>query len=303
VTPNGGRHRAPAPAWIGELLAPAQVSEASRLGWGFRNESWKVVLAGGHEIAVTRLADAEAASSISTLTRLVGARLRAAGVPTPAVIETGGATTAPIMLTEFVAGTAGAALLDEPGGSGVVGSVLGATWRRLAAVNPAGLPISSTWAAADVLVASSVERLDRAAPRLAGPERRQVAAAIDSAGVLLAGRPPGFVHGDLVPVNIVVRDRALAALLDFEFARIADPLLDAAWFDCILAFHHPADEPIAWRAFVASAGLDDREPATHDLLRVLPIVRLLELLDEDRGQDDSVAHWIRVLRAWLARPP
>ncbi|HTE65101.1 MAG TPA: phosphotransferase [Candidatus Binatia bacterium] len=303
MTPNGGRHRAPAPAWIGELLAPAQVSEASRLGWGFRNESWKVVLAGGQEIAVTRLADAEAASSISTLTRLVGARLRAAGVPTPAVIETGGATTAPIMLTEFVAGTAGAALLDEPGGSGVVGSVLGATWRRLAAVNPAGLPISSTWAAADVLVASSVERLDRAAPRLAGPERRQVAAAIDSAGVLLAGRPPGFVHGDLVPVNIVVRDRALAALLDFEFARIADPLLDAAWFDCILAFHHPADEPIAWRAFVASAGLDDREPATHDLLRVLPIVRLLELLDEDRGQDDSVAHWIRVLRAWLARPP
>jgi aminoglycoside phosphotransferase (APT) family kinase protein len=296
-----GRPRIPAPPWIASLFDPGLVDGASRLGWGFRNETWKVVLADGRRLAITRLADTEAAASIASLATLVQPRVRAAGVPTPAVIDLGSASTTGVLITEFVDGTPGAQLLEDDDGPAVVGSLLGAAWRRLAAIDPTGLPLPATWADPDNLAALSIARLTRAGRRLTRSERGRLSADIVAAANLLAGRQSGFVHGDLAPVNMVVRDRTLAALLDFEFVRLADPLLDAAWFDWIVAFHHPAEEPAAWRAFVASSGLDDREPASRDLLRILPAVRLLEILDDDRLTEERADRWLRMLRVCLAR--
>jgi aminoglycoside phosphotransferase (APT) family kinase protein len=301
VSVAGAQPRVPAPRWIVDLFGPERIDDATRLGWGFRNETWKVDLADGRRLAVARLAAGETAASIVALTRLVRPRLLAAGVPVPAVVELGTAAAAGVLVTEFVEGAPGAELLDVDGGPALVGSLLGTTWRTLAAIDPTGLPLPAMQGiAADG--ASSAAGLARANRWLSRSEQRQLALVVDAGTNLQADRQPGFAHGDLAPVNILVRDGALAALLDFESIRLADPLLDPAWFQWIVAFHHPAAEPEAWRAFVASSRLDDGDVVARELLRILPTVRLLEILDDDRLTIEREAHWVRMLRSCLARP-
>ena len=295
MTVAGGRPGSRLPGWLASALGPTPVDRASRLGWGFRNETWKVELADGRRLAVTRHADAGAAPSIVSLTARIGPALRAADLPTPAIVDLGPAATG-LLVTEFVEGTPGPELLDEPDGPAVVGSILGEAWRCLATVDPAGLELPARWADPDGLAAASMARLARTGHRFTAPERARLAADIGAARDLLAVRGSSLVHGDLAPVNVVIGEGTLVALLDVEFARLADPLLDAGWFDLIVAFHHPAAEPAAWDAFKRSGGLDDGEPRTRELLRILPRLRLLEILDAPDMTDDQAGHWVRLLR-------
>jgi Ser/Thr protein kinase RdoA (MazF antagonist) len=294
---SGGRR----PAWLNTAFEPGIVKRADRLGWGFRNETWRVVLADGRRVAVTRLADTEATPSIVGLMTSIQPRLLSAGIPSPVLVDLAVESTR-LIVTELIDGTPGAELLGQEGGPHVVGSVLGAAWRRLAAVDLTGLDLPATWATPHRLVSDSFARLTRARSWLNATDRRLLFADLEALGSQLSNRRPSFVHGDLIPVNILIRRGQLSALLDFEFVRLADPLLDAAWFDWIVAYHHPADEPAAWRAFVTAADLDDHEPVTRELLRVLPLVRLLEILDDDRLRDDHAGEWIEMLRACLTRP-
>jgi aminoglycoside phosphotransferase (APT) family kinase protein len=284
-----------APGWLTDLFEPRLVMGVSPLGWGFRNETWKVELADGRRLAVTRLAAAEttdaaeAAEAIVARARLVQPRLVAAGIPAPAVVDLESAAVAGLLVTEFVEGIPGVELFGEEGGAAALGTMVGATWRKLVSVDPASLPLLT------------ISGLGIAERWLTQSERLELSTHVRDASKILADRAPGFVHGDLVPVNIVVRHRSLAALLDLGSVRVADPLLDAAWFDWIVAFHHPAEEAAAWRAFVTSSGLDDQDATTRHLLRILPLVQLVELLNDDRLAAEQADHWIRMLRACLAR--
>jgi aminoglycoside phosphotransferase (APT) family kinase protein len=288
------------PAWIDDLFACQGLSGASRLGWGFRNETWKVDLTDGRRLAATRLADATAAASIASLVRLLGPRLHDVGVPSPNLVDPGPAAPPGVIVTEFVEGTPGAELLDDDEGAALVGSVLGETWTKLARIDPSGLPVRAT-PRGPVGDGPFIAPLARVRRWLTSSEQHQVAAAIEAGVELLADRKVGLVHGDLVPVNVLVRGGRLAALLDFESVQVADPLLDAAWFDWIVAFHHPDREAAAWRGFVASSGLDPGDEATRGLLRILPLMRLVEILADDRLADDRAGHWLGMLRACLAR--
>ena len=114
---------------------------------------------------------------------------------------------------------------------------------------------------------------------------------------LLEGRRPGFVHGDLVPVNLLVHHGDLAALLDLEAARVGERLLDAAWFSWILRYHHPAMEPAASAAFASEAGPGWIDERTAALWTVLPSVRILEILERRPVQSAARPHWLSQLRA------
>jgi aminoglycoside phosphotransferase (APT) family kinase protein len=59
---------------------------------------------------------------------------------------------------------------------------------------------------------------------------------------------PRFAHGDLAPVNLLVRDGRVAAVLDLDRARLAHPLHDAAWFAWVVSFHHRDVAGAAWSA-------------------------------------------------------
>jgi aminoglycoside phosphotransferase (APT) family kinase protein len=287
------------PAWIAGLSNDGlgAITSASRLGWGFRNESWKVVLADGRALAITRLADVEAADTTIANTALLHPRLKAAGVAVPAIVDLENASSAGLLVTEFVAGTAGAELLGSPDGAALIGSLLGATWRRLGAVDPTGLRRSGPWEDPVRLAEVAMARLGSLQPPLSAEQRAQLVADISAVRDLLADREPGFVHGDLVPVNMIVGpDRTLAALLDLEDARVADPLLDAGWFDLIVGYHHPSSQAASWAGFVVAAALDDQKPLTRALLRILPELRLLEMLDEPTLSAEAASHLMRLLR-------
>jgi aminoglycoside phosphotransferase (APT) family kinase protein len=291
--PDGG---AP-PAWLLSSLPRGSIGAASRLGWGFHNETWRVDLVDGLRIVVARFADAASTAAARERTAAFGPQLRAVGVLVPAVLDLGEAADPRLVATSFVDGVAGAALLDHPGGPERVGAIMGSTWRRLAGVDLDRPSVPVGWACAHGLAAADRDgRLARALGRVDPGDRGHVLAEIDRAREVLAGRVPTFVHGDFAPVNVVIRDGDLGALVDLELAGRADPWFDAAWFRWIVTYHHPAAGAIAWDAFRATAGIDHEEAAARDLLRALPVVGLLERLDSTTA-DAEADHWLAMLRS------
>jgi len=293
--PDGG---AP-PAWLLSSLPRGSIGAASRLGWGFHNETWRVDLVDGLRIVVARFADAASAAAARERTAAFGPQLRAVGIPVAEVVDLGVAADPRLVATGFVDGVAGAAFLDHPGGPERVGAIMGSTWRRLAGVDldRPSVPVPVRWACAQGLDAADRDgRLARALGRVDAGDRGQVLAEIDRARERLAGRVPRFVHGDFAPVNVVIRDGDLGALVDLELAGRADPLFDAAWFRWIVTYHHPAAGAIAWDAFRATAGIDHGDAAARDLLPALPVVGLLERLDATAPGAEA-DHWLAMLRS------
>ncbi len=115
----------------------------------------------------------------------------------------------------------------------------------------------------------------------------RVPAALDSV-------EPVFAHGDLAPVNVLLWDGMIVAVLDFERARLAHPLFDAAWWRWIVCHHHPERWEAAGPAFFAAAELTlDR--GTLERLDMLAVLQCLEVLHE-------TPHRARAARSeWAAR--
>lgn len=291
--PDGG---AP-PAWLLSSLPRGSIGAASRLGWGFHNETWRVDLVDGQRIVVARFADGASAAAARERTAAFGPQLRSLGIPVAEVVDLGEAADPRLVATAFVDGVAGAALLDHSGGPERVGAIMGSTWRRLAGVDLDRPSVPVGWACAHGLAAADRDgRLARVLGRVDPGDRGHVLAEIDRARERLAGRVPTFVHGDFAPVNVVIRDGDLGALVDLELAGRADPLFDAAWFRWIVTYHHPAAGAIAWNAFLATAGIDHEEAAARDLLRALPVVGLLERLDATTAGAEA-DRWLAMLRS------
>jgi len=74
----------------------------------------------------------------------------------------------------------------------------------------------------------------------------------------------------------------LAALIDFEYARVADPLFDAATFGWLTLQFHPARAEAAWAAFAEAAGIaagmDKAGTDEAGLRATLGRLRLLRIL-------------------------
>jgi aminoglycoside phosphotransferase (APT) family kinase protein len=285
------------PGWIADLF-PEAVVDATRLSWGFTNETWAVSLRDGRRLAVTRIG--QAGSSAPATARLSAVRrvLASAGLPIPAPVlaDAGGPWPADVRVSELVDGVAGAKLLADVDGARTVGRLCGAVARRLVTIDGSGLGLPGLWADPDRLVRECGRWVDSLSRDLGAEARARLRAACDDLGNALAGRTAVVAHGDLVPVNILVRDGRLVALLDLETIRLADPLFDAGWFDQIVRFHHPDVRRVAWAAFVAAAAIDPDEPVTRSLLGLLPMARILEIQAGLRPGDPARPRWIEQLQ-------
>jgi len=263
------------PPWLVDVFGP-RIRSATLLPWGFHNETWRVQLADGRLLAVSRLVDDGGPRLASTSRETVGRRLTMASVPVPAPIVPWAFESDRVLVTPFIEGTVAAALLSEPSGPRLVGSLAGSIIRRLSTIDPTGLAIPTLWVEPDRLGAAADQWSHRVASVLSARDRGRLDALIRAAVVLLARRPRVLAHGDLAPVNMLVRGGRLSGLIDLEAARVADPLYDAAWFDWLLRFHHPAQRNEAWLGLVEAAGLDvDSRQAAH-LRHVLPTLGILE---------------------------
>lgn len=291
-----------APAWLADLF-PKFMVDASPLRWGFRNESWKVTLADGRRLAVTRLIDGRSAGVVPALVAAVQPRFADVGLPVPALVARSTPWPEDVLVTDYLEGEPGAVLLSTRSGPRSVGAMCGATWLTIRQVDPTGLGLPDLWASPDKLAREARAWAAALGTALGEADRIGLEDSIARLPGLLSGRPVTVVHGDLVPVNVLVRDGRLVALLDLESVRLADPVLDAAWFDRIVWFHHPTEHPEAWAGFTRAAGLDKDEPITQALLQVLPVIRILELSDGLGPGAPTYALCIQQLQAFLRAGP
>lgn len=286
------------PAWLRAAVHEA-VTDAVRLPWGFRNETWRVELTDKRQLAVTRLADRRSGPLIPARIAAVQPRLVMAGLPVPA-IESRATRAGTVLISPFRIGVPGPDLLDRPSGPAMVGSLLGSAWQKLARADPAGLDLPDLWASPERLARAAAEWLAELHAQLPRGARARLATAIETLPRSAQGWPAGIVHGDLVPANILVANGALVALFDLEFVRLGDRRLDAAWFDWIVWFHHRSIHPVAWEAF-QEAGEIELDSATREAVRVLPAIRLLEILHDLQRGDSARPRWLEHVDAWQAR--
>jgi hypothetical protein len=90
----------------------------------------------------------------------------------------------------------------------------------------------------------------------------------------------------------------VVALLDFEYARLADLLFDAAWWGWVARYHHPELWAAAWPRLLAAAGI----AADADTLRraaTLQRLRCLEMLAIHAAAPGQAAMWAERLVATL----
>jgi hypothetical protein len=301
-------------------LVGAPVIGAERPAWGFANRTTIVTLVDGRRWVVQELQDPVAGRAVVARARLLADRLAGAGIAVPGVVAAVPGVVAavpgdvaavpgasgPLLVTVFVAGQLGPALLGTDREAAALGSLMGDAQRRLAAVDVTGLRLPTTWAQPERLAAVSRRRLDRVAGRLDRRTASVVEQAIQEHAGLPPSGPPVFAHGDFAPANVIVSNGRLAALIDFEYARLADPLFDAATFHWLTFHFHPARAEAAWGAFADAAGMAtgvDDGPSLQAALGRLRLLRILELVEVAGRRGPAMRdRWLSLLAAAASRP-
>ena len=296
---TGGRPTSP-DGRVGQLVGGRIVAtEPAR--WGFSNRTWLVTTDDGRRFAVGQLTAGPLARHRIRVARLLSSVLEPAGIPMARLVAADPDGRPPLMITSFVAGTPGPELLADSTGAVALAGEMGRLARRLREVRPEHGRLPSTWA--DPLRLASVARrwLESVGPDLEPPTSAGLATAMARLPDLFAGRRAVLAHGDWAPVNVIVERGRVVAVLDWEFARLADPLFDIAWWGWIVAWHHPAIHPAAWPAFLRAAEVEP-DPVTAERLHSLVALRLLEALAVARRHGDraAAAGWAERLRRTVA---
>ena len=123
-------------------------------------------------------------------------------------------------------------------------------------------------------------------------ERAIVAGKLSRVPELFRGRTLVLAHGDFSPVNVLSNGSELTGLVDFESARLADPLFGVAWWHWSVSFSTRRVLETAWPEFLDGDAVDADEPELLCRVRSLQLLRMLELLAGDSlspGVRDVVA--------------
>ncbi len=255
-----------------------------------------MTLADGRRVVVQRaVGGAAARATIGRRIRL-GRMLPAVApwLPVPEVLAGEAAGPRPFVVSAFVSGMSGRELLADDPEAAQLGRLMGELAVGIARVPTRGLRLGGTWGSPERLAAAADRWLTTSAADLGAARARALERLLRRVPRDLAGAAPVFAHGDLAPVNILVRDGAVVALLDFERARLAHPLFDAAWWRWIVRHHHPERWASAGAAFMAAAGIADAR-GTGSSLDLLAALQCLEMLHRSRGGPGAAR------RAWAAR--
>jgi aminoglycoside phosphotransferase (APT) family kinase protein len=274
-------------------IVGAPVLAAEPCGWGFENRTAIVTLADGRQLVVQRINSRALAQHKLKLARLLPDRLAAVGLRAPRLLAADASSDPPYAVREYLPGEPGASLMGTVTGAVQVALAMGALLPRLAKVSGAGVGLHSGWAQPARLARQSKQQLERCRPLLDNAAIATLETTIAEVPARFADRPACFAHGDFCPVNVLIDgqrtidDRqgerenttiAVVGLLDLEFARIADPLFDAAWWGWVVRYHHPERWLHAWPHLLAAAGIA-QDQATHERVRVLQRLRCLEVVD------------------------
>ena len=273
-----------APAWVAGAVSEGVVT-AQRARWGFRHETWIVERADGPPTVLQRRVDGSDPSRRDA--RILRDLVRAAGVATPEPIRRSSSTpghTGIVVELPFIDALVAAEMLRTQHGATTVGRLCGSIALRLGAIDVAGVELADAWASGAGLRAAVERWLDLLPEPVPAESRATVERALPRASSMLDADPPGLAHGDLAPVNVLVRDEAVAAVLDLERAQLAHPAYDAAWFAWVVTFHHPEVARTACAAYAVASGVSTGEEALGWLWPLLLLERMAEATgDQERA--------------------
>ena len=293
------------PGWV--AAAGGGIALGARpVRWGFRHETWIVETIDGRVLVVQRRVDRS--DPTEPRFRAVRQAVRAAGLPVPEPTRVALAGNEVVVALPFVEGVVAAELLGTDGDPELVGRLCGEVAARLGAMSPAGLPLSRTWASADHLRGAARRWLESLAAVPAGT-RERLLVGLDRVALDVETAPPRLAHGDLAPVNLLVRDGRVASVLDLDRAHLAHPHYDAAWFAWVVWFHHADVAKAAWGAYARAAGMAIRSPAALAWLWPLQLVERVAEAPDDGGRTmwadrlaSAIAH-ASGASATMATPP
>lgn len=243
--------------------------------WGSRTRTRLLIQEHGEPVVLQSTRDRRA---LARRLRL-GLRLPAVApwLPLPDVLAGDAGGPMPFLLSRFVPGASGREPLVNGRGAEILGGAMGSLARDLARVPTAGLRLPRQWATPERLALAGGRWLAESEALLGPATSRRVEVLLDRVPDELGGVASVFAHGDLAPVNVVVRDGAIVALLDFERARLAHPLFDAAWWRWIIRWHHPERWLAAGPAFFRAAGVEDGS-RTNGQLNMLAVLQCMEMI-------------------------
>lgn len=265
--------------------------------WGSSTRTQVVTLAGGERVVLQRGSRWRGMRRRLRLARLLPSR--APQIPWAELVTGDTSETRSFLLTRFVPGIQGGEMLWHDREAVVLATQMGQLVPALAAVQTAGLRLFSLWGNPERLAVFAARWLARSEPMLGPAAAAEVARMVDLMARRLGGDRPVFAHGDFAPVNAILRDGRIVALLDLERARLAHPLFDAAWWRLMVRCHHPDRWPAAGPAFLSAAGLDPDRRVTEQL-DVLAVLQCLEMIGSSQRRSPATrASWAGRLRTVL----
>lgn len=226
-------------AALAEAVGDGAVTDLVRLTGGASRETWRCEVGG-----VTHIVQRQRAGAVHDMA-IEAAILRAAadeGVPVPPlvahVVDDAGVSS---LVTRFIAGEtiARKILRDDrfAAARGRLAGDLGRALARIHRIHPDSVPELTV-----------VDPLDTYRQRL--DELGQPHPAFELAFRWLedhrpaSTRDPVVVHGDFRLGNVIVDERGLAAVIDWELAHLGDPVEDLGWL-CVPAWRFGSPLPVA----------------------------------------------------------
>lgn len=275
------------PTEIADVTAP----------WGSSTRTQVVTLAGGGRVVLQRGSRWRGMGKRLRLARLLPSR--APQIPWAELLAGDASGPRAFLVSRFVAGVQGGEMLWHDREAAALATRMGLLVPALAGVPTVGLRLSSLWGSPERLAASATRWLARSDPVLGPAAAAEVARMVDVMPQRLGGDRPVFAHGDFAPVNVILRDGWIAALLDLERARLAHPLFDAAWWRLMVRCHHPDRWPAAGPAFFSAAGLGTGRHVI-ERLDLLAVLQCLEMIGSSQRRSPATrAAWAGRLRTVL----
>ncbi len=284
-------------------------TDAAPTPGGPKNRTMLVLLEDGRRLALQEYSDHRTAQLRLKAAEQLAAPLRVHGVPVPRVLFSELEDTPPWAIFEALPGEPGYVAADHDLSRSnflPIARAMGRLLRGFSELDPDAFDLPRLWTDVAALREAAERWLGPIEPHLSHRDARAVREIIEAMPVLLSDRPAVVCHGDFGPHNVLVLGERISGLLDFEDARIGDPLLDVSWWAWAVRAHTPEAFTRTWTAFLEAAGVDDTEAGFDDRVLTLAILLILETAERFRhSAPERHAGWgARISRtlAWRGLP-
>lgn len=289
--------------------SPVIQSDTAPTPGGPKNRTALVLLEDGRRLAFQEYSDHRTAQVRLKAAEQLAAPLREHGVPVPRVLFAELSDAPPWAVFEALPGAPGYVAADHDLSRSnflPIARDMGRLLRKFSELDPDTFDLPRLWTDVAALSEAAERWLARIQPHLSHHDARAVREVIDAIPVLLSHRPAVVCHGDFGPQNVLVLGERISGLLDFEDARIGDPLLDVSWWAWLVRAHTPEAFTRTWTAFLEAAEVDKTEASFDDRVITLAILLVLETAERFRhSSPERHAGWgARISRtlAWRGQP-